>query len=140
MNKTLTTLAAVAALAITGCGGSSGSATSHNAQVLGAAKQAAVTEQSIERLFLRTAPHAQYEVGGNQVEYLAPGEDRSDLQINAACSILILVTPQAIASYRDDPHTVFNPAGTVGVQVDAATDPLQVSCMQIAAKTLKEVK
>jgi hypothetical protein len=131
------TLGAVAAVAISGCGGGGSTGSEHNTQVISTAEKAAASEQSIKQALLRLPGARPYQ---DAAEYLAPGEDPSDLNTHSACSVVvILASPQEVATYKGDDAVVTNPEGTVGVKV-VGSDADQAGCLREAANMLKGFK
>jgi hypothetical protein len=129
-------IAGLLALGMAACGGGVlGNA--HNAPVISNAQNAAVNQRSIEQAFLRL-PGARTDNLG-MVEYLAPGEDRSDLSVNAGCSVnVILTSPSEIALYKGD-SVVTNSGKTAGAKI-TGTAQSEVACLAEAADVLKTVK
>ena len=111
---------------------------SQNAQVLSKAQAAAVSEQAIKQAFLQL-PDARTDNLGD-IEYLAPGEDPSDLSVGGACTVnVILASPEELAAYRGDSWVVTNSAGTAGAKI-SGTGQYETACLQEAANALKTVQ
>lgn len=137
--------AGICALMLAACGGRSTSGTASNARgtadnarVISHAQHAAASRQQIEQAFMKLSFAKRGSMG--EPEWITAGEDPADLQVDAGCSInVVMTTPDQVAMYRDTPgsddNLVENPSGTVGVKV-IGTEDAQAGCLRDAARVL----